>query len=60
MKKNGHLEIFRCPQQIEDSRQYLLPEQIFYRNQSLGAPVVSLDSLAKEGMYVGVASVGGL
>ena len=34
---------FSRPQVIENSRQYLLlrSEQIFYRKQSLGAPVVS-------------------
>ena len=38
---NGHLEVFSRPQTIENSRQYLLLEQIFYRKQSLGAPDVS-------------------
>ena len=33
-------EIFSCPQVIENSRQYLLAEQIFYRKQSSGTPEV--------------------
>ena len=37
---NGHLEVFSRPQTIENSRQYLVLEQIFYRKQSLGAPDV--------------------
>ena len=35
---NSHLEIFNRPQAVENSRQHLLSEQIFYRKQSLGAP----------------------
>lgn len=33
-----HLEIFSLPQDIEDSRQFLLLRTIFHKKQSLGAP----------------------
>ena len=33
---NGHLEIFSCPQEIENSSCF--SEEIFYRKQSSGAP----------------------
>ena len=34
---NGRLVIFSLPQAVENSREFLLLEQIFYRKQSLGA-----------------------
>ena len=37
--ERSSIEIFSCPQVIENSRQYLLPAQIFYRKQSSGASV---------------------
>ena len=36
---NSHLEIVGRPQVIENSRQCLLLPTLFYRKQSLGAPV---------------------
>ena len=39
MNGTVHLEIFSLAQAIENSRQFLLLEQIFYRKQSLDAPV---------------------
>ena len=38
---NGHLEAFSSPQEIENSRHYLLLRTDIYRKQSFGAPVVS-------------------
>ena len=35
---NGHLEIFRLPQAIEQSRQFLLLRTDILQKKSLGAP----------------------
>ena len=37
-ERNGHLEIFRCPQEIEDSRQYLLLRADVLQKSVVGCP----------------------
>ena len=45
MNGMAHLEVFSSPQEIENSRHYLLLRTDIYRKQSFGAPVISNNAI---------------